>query len=286
MDIASLSLCLDVFDDVMHSPLGRAVECFLTNHKIPISLGTLRQKLSQGEYPTVTAYFSDIDSTVQQSVRFFSPDSDVAIALFTLQQIIRERTERRLSPGSRDFKASLTEFTRKISEFTRRAPDTKARFKDFTRVRVPEEAEEEYPVESGPDVSDIDLHRLKAVLQRLPRDEDEREVFSILSRYEPDLVTRKDHVDVDLRKLYPETLVMVRDAVEGKVELPDHVSTPATPQQRVNFNSPVIGDAWLSISPGSPARSFSLSAIPTPVPTPKDAFSRNDPPLVSRPDAE
>ena len=144
MDLASLALCLDVFDGVMQSPLGQAVESFLTSHMAPGSLAGVREKLIRREYADLAAYLADVESTVEKSIKFFSRESDVAAALTTIHQMLVERSTRRLSPGNRSVLSSLNTLTHQISDFAKRAPDTKARFKEFTRVRAHDELDDDY----------------------------------------------------------------------------------------------------------------------------------------------
>ena len=296
MDRAHLALLLDAFDNAMRSPIGQAFQsvCDLIFLKGsgPVSLNSVRDRLLNCEYSTFEDYRKDLEETVNESVRCLSPDNEVSIALYTLYQMIIENSKDFSDRDTGKYRECLASLTKPVKEFAHGAPNSRDKFREFSRQIPRRDRSEDKGGVSTPNVSHIDVHQLKIMIDRLRTDEDEHELVGLIARYEPEYRKAVSTIEVDLKKLHPETLLMVWNFMVKKVPIPRTeaaspvkraASTPyalqqqrqRTDTQKVVFRSP--------LTPKLPNTSPFLANLPpsslspSPTKSPKTAFLKENP---------
>ena len=299
MNRAQLSLCLGAFDRATHSPIGRAYESAsnlrFSGPDAPPGLSHIRQKLLDGEYASLSEYFTELEETVHSLVRFWGPESELSLALFTIHQMIVGNS-RGFSDTTSNYKTALATLTQSIKDFSKRAPNTRDKFREFGRAIPHRERSDDRTGPQKPNTSHIDVHQLKLMIQRLNCDEDERELVSLVHRYEPHFAHATGVFEVDLKKLHPETLIRVWNFIIKRVPIPGKespmkriASAPSIASgpgrlrvldsQKALFRATGLPETSPFLANLSPARSPTPS--PTPV-APKTAFLRDRLPILGQ----
>lgn len=266
MDSVLCALCLDVFDRVMMSPLGRSIDNYF--EQLPglenlLTMEQIKQKLLQQKYTSIDEYIAEVEDTVAKLARHFDSECEVVLALQNLRFMILEQSKG-LRPGNnQNWKDSLSALVDNLGRFCQTAPNSEREFSAFVMkdYKVKDKSQPENPP-TAPEISHIDLKKLKSMIYRLPTDEDEHELFELIQHMEPGFAKPHRLVEVDLRKLYPETIHRIYQFVLDKkcYIAPDGFA-----------NSPFF------ILPDQIAGSGTMSSIPTPVPTPRVSFAKDDP---------
>ena len=318
MDRAHLALCLGAFDRATHSPIGKAYENTFAQHfsseGSPPGLSRIREKLLDGDYPAISDYFKDLEDTVNALIRFLSPENELSVALSTVHEMILENSRTFSGRLQSNYITSLSTLTQSVKDFARRAPNTRDKFREFGRQIPRRERSDDKGPPPKPNISHIDVHQLKLMIQRLTKDEDERELVSLIVRYEPHFVHTVGTFEIDLKKLHPETLVRVWNYMIKKVPIPGKespmkriASAPAIAAaaaaavagrmrvldpQKVVFRAPAT-NTLPETSPFLASLSPSRSPTPSPTPTaPKALFVRDRPgvaqlsPVLAKPAAQ
>lgn len=266
MDSSLCALCFNVFDRVMESPLGLAVDSYFTCSApegveyLP-SLNRIRQKLLARAYTSLDEYFTEISDTIIYLSQYFPKDSDVALALQNLQLMITEQSKGIKAGNNQNWRDSISELVERVRKFSENAPNSSDAFDVFcATTENREESEEEQPVPS-PDISHIDLKKMKSMIRRLETDEDEQELFQLVQRMEPGFAKPHRMVEIDLRKMYPETILRIHSFLHNKqLRCTDSESLTNSPFFIQPIDASPVKPCW----------------IPTPVPTPK-TFLKDEP---------
>jgi hypothetical protein len=265
MDAAACALCLDAFDRALGSPTGCAFAAQFASD-FPgcdpgLSIFRVRAMLAERRYATVAAYLADLDGTARACVRFLGPDHDLAVALWTIRQLIDDASAPVLRADDRAWRCALADLAGALRAFAPSIPDAREPYREWTK-REPSEPPPPPPCRpAGPSAAHIDVYQLKAMIQRLPKDEDHHDLVRIVRRFEPEFASISGVVELDIKKCRPETLVRIHEFAVGR-------APPAPPRPdgavRRTGSSPAL-------APPKPLPSTVLFAAPVTRPLPESS---------------
>lgn len=260
MEPFSRSMCFNAFQKAIKSPIGQA---FLTLHNsydppLQDSINIMKSldRLKSGDFSSPFEWVSDVKDRVSAGIRYFGSDSEYAIVISTLLQIIEEQFSLQLKPSQ--FTTSLTTLISNIRHFCEGAPNDCSSFKAFVAVPEPPPAPQpEHGVVIAPPDT-IDRFELRSLIQRLPRDEDVRHVALLVRRHEPTLAAITGKVDVDMKLWSPRTARVVYEYVKTR-------AMPAVPKPApVAINPALIPRMRSTPIPASMLNSPLLKAVEIP----------------------
>jgi hypothetical protein len=212
MNTALCSQCLDAFERALHSPIGQALECQFTaqfpNCDPAINLFRIRARLFDRYYQSFDHYFTDLSETVSACVRFVGEDHDIAIAIETVYQLICDESASIVNGDGSGWRSALSDFAAAINQAISPIPESREGYNDWVQKTVRPEIAHELRKPHPTNPAHIDVFQLKAMIQRLAKDEDHHELVTIVQRFEPEFAGISEVVELDIRKCRPETLVI------------------------------------------------------------------------------
>ena len=266
MEPFSCSMCFSAFQKALKSPIGQA---FLTLHNSydptpPDSINILKSLdlLKAGNFSSPNEWISDVKTRVDSCIRYFGSDSEYAVVISTLLQLIEEKSRFLLHSQPHQFRSSLSNLVNQLKSFAEAAPDDSQAFKAY--VAVPEPVEGTLPSErSEPSVviappDTIDRFELRSLIQRLRTDDDVRHVAMLVQKNEPSYAAAKGKVEADVKAWSAQTVRIVYEYVK------DH-AVPAAPKPTpVAINPALIPRMRSTPIPASMLNSPLIKAVEIP----------------------
>ena len=267
MEPFSCSMCFSAFQKALKSPIGQA---FLTLHNSyestpPDSINILKSLdlLKAGDFSSPNEWISDVKTRVASCVRYFGSDSEYAVVISTLLQLIEENSRFLLRLQPHEFSSSLSNLVRQLRSFAEAAPDDSQAFKAYVAVpepaqepALPSERSEPSVVIQPPDT--IDRFELRSLIQRLRTDDDVRHVAMLVRKNEPSYAAAKGKVEADVKAWSAQTVRIVYEYVK------DH-AVPAAPKPTpVAINPALIPRMRSTPIPASMLNSPLIKAVEIP----------------------
>lgn len=252
------SFCLDAFDQSLSTPIGCAIKCnyeslpFLPTNDINIFI--LRDRLiSRNYYNSPESFIVDLQTIINQACDFFGTESDMAIALLSLQYSIQNflqpvlKLRENISTNNTEsqtgdennynadskWEKSKNKLLENLNNFLDVIPNDVGSFKAFTHPieNAPYVDNEEHEKFPNPDVN-IDLLDLKSRIDRLDSDKDVYELMDIIENHQPELPSSFGNIRFDLKSLHPHTLYLINEFVK-KCKLRPPPPTPITNSDKI-----------------------------------------------------
>lgn len=283
MDTPLCSLCVVYFQRALNSPVGEAVSSFIRLFDPPLNdeynILSIFEKLRKNLYSKPEEWLSDLDKNVEQSLRFFGVDSEISIAIQSIQHNLHESTKHLLKGNNENWLNSRQKFLSSLDTFLSSLPNNEVSFRDFVEQSSPAVIPNQKPFIPSPltlQNEKIDFNELKALYQNLPTDEDYQYLSDVISRYEPEYAKASGIVPCDLRNLNQLTLhLMMAYAKKHALPLPRPLQSATALSNLTDLISNSSLTPQKLINPASIPR---MKSTPLP-PSPKD--TKRPPPLVT-----
>ncbi|KAK8893249.1 hypothetical protein M9Y10_021666 [Tritrichomonas musculus] len=283
MDTPLCSLCCIYFQRALNSPVGEAVSSYIRLFNPPLidqyNLLSIYDKLKKNSYSSPEEWLNDLDKNIEQSLRFFGIDSEMSIALLSIQQNIRESTRHLLCGNNENWYKSRQKMISSLESYLSNMPNNEVSFRQFVDQPL-----EQAPMVAKPFIPSaltiqnekIDLNELKVRIQSLPTDEDHQNVMKIVSHYEPEYANASGITQCDLRHCQPYTLHLLKEYVKKHA--------PPLPKPLPSAAALSSLSDLISTSSLTPQKMINPAAIPrmksTPLP-PSPNDSKRPPPLIA-----
>ena len=206
------SLCIEYFNQALRSPLGKALASYFSSIENPlpdeINIFIIKSKLDENKYKTPEEWLGELQHVVQRSILFFGADSEITLALLSIQRTINKSAKPLLkatiiNKHSTEWHESILRFRDILSDYISNCPNDITSFNSFTASSLPPQVIPPRALSTPTKQSSnsIDIYELKDLIQRQISDKDLEHLGNIVSRYEPDFSKVKGLVDCDLKKL-------------------------------------------------------------------------------------
>ncbi|KAH0789138.1 hypothetical protein GPJ56_006936 [Histomonas meleagridis] len=201
------SACIEHFNQALRSPIGQALTSYFNSleNQPPdeINIFIVKLKLDENKYKTPEEWLNELHCVVQRAINFFGTDSEITLALLSIQKSIIKSVKPYLQPTETTWHESLLTFKDIFSQYISICPNDIQSFNDFTAL-IPPPHPVPLKAPAAPvkqQSSSIDIYELKDLIQRQITDKDLEYLGSIVSRYEHEFSKAKGLVDCDLKKL-------------------------------------------------------------------------------------
>lgn len=213
---------LDAFDRAMRSPIG----CVIANQyqsitpPLPadIDIFLLRQKLiERSQYQNPESFLENLNVVISNSCRFFGPESDISVALLSIQHSIILSLHPIIGISQHNSvkweQSKQTLFTNLI-DFSRQLPNDLYSYKAFTEEiqRTPYIDTENHVKYPQPNIN-LNLFELKSKIERIQDDLKTYELSGIIEHYQPELAGSVGNLRFDLKLCNPHTLYLINEFV-------------------------------------------------------------------------
>lgn len=282
MDTPLCSLCVVYFQRALNSPVGEAVSSYIKLFDPPLvdeyNIFSILDKLRKNLYSTPEEWLGDLDKNVEQSLRFFGIDSEISIAIRSIQYNIRESTKHLLKGNNENWMKSRQKFLSSLESYLISIPNNEVSFRNFIEQPSTPIIPNQTPFIPSPltiQNEKIDFIELKALIQNLPTDEDDKYLRDIISHYEPEYANASGTVPCDIRRFNPLTLHLIKGyAKKHALPLPRPIPTATT----LSNLTDLISNSSLTPQKINPASIPRMKSTPLP-PPPKD--TKRPPPLMT-----
>ena len=228
MEIELLALCVKIVQNALDSPLGTAIEKYITERNIPSTFlqknKTIIRNLKQNKYKKPEEFLAEYNQATEEFITLNDSTSDICIAVLGLQQQINDQMIQLISQEKSRFIERTHNFVTSVRPFLPNVPNDGISFQKLVTTVSQRELSEDFleslahndPNDNVPEIhfDTGELLQLKQKIQCIDNDENLQKVGQIVKLNEENaIVTSAGNIEFDVFKCNKYTIKLIRDMI-------------------------------------------------------------------------
>ena len=222
MDSLLISQCIQIYDEVLSTKLGRFLEkkfSQMPQNSIYYSLfEDCRNSLKTESFKTADEWLSYVNEKFDATRRALNPSNDLSLGLETILQILQDKISAKSSTSPFNLASELERINSKIQDLLPFFPDNMAEFRTLLTKEEPKyHVDYQIPTpRSPPTFSITELDILVSKLRNLKTDKQVADIMDILQHYETTICQDSDdEISVNFNTLDPFTTEKVKHYIDS-----------------------------------------------------------------------
>ena len=230
MDIELLALCVKIVNNATESPLGVAIESYISERNLPQNFiqksKDILTKFKKNQFSKIEDFLMEYNESVDEFIVLNDCTSDICVAVLSIQQQINEGLQKLIPQEKEKFNEKTKDFVISLKNFLSNIPNDEISFNKLVQAVTERELSETFlenlssaRLETGEVIPEIhmdggELLQLKQKIQCIDNDENLQKIGQIVRLHEESAtISPSGNVEFDLFKCNKYTIKLIRDMI-------------------------------------------------------------------------
>ena len=248
MEIELLALCVKIVKNATESPLGEAIENYISERNLPQNflekINEIILKLKQNQFSKIEDFLSEYNEAINEFTVLNDNTSDICVAVLAIQQQINEGLNQLILQEKSEFINKTKDFVVSIKNFLPNIPNDENSYHKLVQSVNERQLSETFlenlssaRLETGEVIPEIhmdggEILQLKQKIQCIDNDENLQKIGQIVRLNEDNVtISPSGNIEFDLFKCNKYTIKLIRDMIaHASIKVP-----PIPPSSPMNL---------------------------------------------------
>ena len=192
-------------------PADKAPQEYFDKLKQPSDLNMVKKRLQEGQITTVQQWFDEMETVWSNAEILTTKDKNYSVIISENRKLFNKERKKLNGMNIGQWCGHVYEMRTEITDLMNQPPSKIKQFTDTlgaARSTKPNQQK----------MNERDLQNFIKATEMLTSDEDQKELIRIVTEQQPDLDTGNNEIFIDVSKLNPTTLSLIKDYIKQSLE--------------------------------------------------------------------